>query len=148
MIRNVIEQVTHCFDKFIAAFPLGLFSKVLLPVSPNHVNEFQIISMYKPWRVNVELTSHPTLILRIYYKNRERRAGNLGNETENWNEVTNRATVQVWICYHFSFPRSPFPVPRSPFPVPRSPFPIPRSPFPVPRSPYLVPRFLFPNCLR
>ena len=48
---------TLCFEKFIAVFLLCLFAIVLLPDSGNHVNEIQIISIYQPWRLNVELAS-------------------------------------------------------------------------------------------
>ena len=53
---------TLCFEKFIAVFLLCLYTIVLLPDSGNHVNEIQIISIYQPWRLNVELESHSTLI--------------------------------------------------------------------------------------
>ena len=56
------RRSTLCFEKFIAVFRLCLFAIVLLPDSANHVNEIQIISIYQPWRLNVELASHSTLI--------------------------------------------------------------------------------------
>ena len=83
------RRSTLCFEKFIAVFLLCLFAIVLLPDSANHVNEIQIISIYQPCRLNVELASRSTRISRIYYKNisRARGAGNRntnGNKTENW----------------------------------------------------------------